>query len=45
MIRINLLPREEKGARRAPVAFKAGDLMVPLGALAAAGRYIKGGPS
>jgi len=42
MIRINLLPRDEKGARKAPVAFKAGDLVVPLFALAAAGLIIGG---
>ena len=42
MIRINLLPREEKGARRAPVAFKAGDLVVPLAAIVAAGLIVAG---
>lgn len=42
MIRINLLPREEKGARRAPVTFKAGDLVIPLGALVAAVLFMTG---
>lgn len=37
MIRINLLPRDERAARKAPaLAFKAADLVVPLGAIAAA---------
>ena len=43
MIRINLLPREEKGARKSsPVAFKAGDLVVPLAAIVAAGLIVAG---
>ncbi|HET7226867.1 MAG TPA: PilN domain-containing protein [Candidatus Eisenbacteria bacterium] len=37
MIRINLLPRDERASRKAPaLAFKAADLVVPLGAIAAA---------
>jgi type IV pilus assembly protein PilN len=42
MIRINLLPREDKGARRAPVSFKAGDFVIPMAALVAAGLIIAG---
>ncbi|MBI5710325.1 MAG: PilN domain-containing protein [Candidatus Eisenbacteria bacterium] len=42
MIRINLLPGEEKGQRKAAVTFKAGDLVVPLAVLLAAGVVIAG---
>ena len=35
MIRINLLPREEGRPRKAAVALKAGDLVVPIAVLAA----------
>ncbi len=37
MIRINLLPREEKAQRKGPsVSFKAGELVLPVSAVAAA---------
>ena len=37
MIRINLLPREEKAQRKGPsVSFKAGEMVVPLAVVAAA---------
>jgi type IV pilus assembly protein PilN len=36
MIRINLLPREEKAQRKAPISFKAGELLVPVAVMAAA---------
>lgn len=37
MIRINLLPREEKAQRKGPsVSFKAGELVIPSGLVAAA---------
>jgi len=37
MIRINLLPREDKSQRKGPsVSFKAGELVVPIGVVAAA---------
>jgi len=36
MIRINLLPREEKAQRRAPVSFKAGELLIPVAVVVAA---------
>uniref|UniRef100_A0A832MLN7 PilN domain-containing protein n=1 Tax=Eiseniibacteriota bacterium TaxID=2212470 RepID=A0A832MLN7_UNCEI len=42
MIRINLLPREEKAQRQTPVQFKAGDLVVPGAMLLAAGLVIAG---
>jgi type IV pilus assembly protein PilN len=42
MIRINLLPREEKSQRRASINFNAGDLVIPVGVLAAAGLVIAG---
>lgn len=42
MIRINLLPREEKAQRQAPVQFKVGDLVVPGAMLLAAGLVIAG---
>ena len=35
MIRINLLPKEEKGQRRVTVKFQAGDMVFPVGVLAA----------
>ncbi len=42
MIRINLLPREEKAQRRASISFHPGDLVIPVGVLAAAGLVIAG---
>lgn len=42
MIRINLLPREEKAQRRAPIEFKAGELVIPLAVLIAAILVITG---
>lgn len=42
MIRINLLPREEKAQRRVSFNFNAGDIVVPVGVLAAAGLVIAG---
>lgn len=36
MIRINLLPREEKAQRRTAVQFKAGELVIPVAVFAAA---------
>jgi type IV pilus assembly protein PilN len=42
MIRINLLPKEEKAQRRAAVNFQAGDLVLPVAILAAAGLIILG---
>lgn len=42
MIRINLLPREEKAQRRASISFKPGDMVIPVGVLAAAALVIAG---
>jgi len=42
MIRINLLPREEKAQRRTQVTFQAGDLVLPVAIVAAAGLVILG---
>lgn len=42
MIRINLLPGEEKGQRKAAATFRPGDLVVPLAVLLAAGVVIAG---
>ena len=42
MIRINLLPKEEKAQRRVTVNFQAGDLVLPVAILAAAGLIILG---
>jgi len=44
MIRVNLLPREEKSQRKAstPVDFKIGDVVLPVVILAAAGLVITG---
>ena len=42
MIRINLLPREEKAQRKAALNFKAGDLVIPVAVLAAAGVVLLG---
>ena len=42
MIRMNLLAREEKVQRRAAIKFEAGDLVVPVALLAAAGLVIVG---
>ncbi len=42
MIRINLLPREEKAQRKASVSFKANDMVVPLVVLAASGLIVAG---
>jgi type IV pilus assembly protein PilN len=36
MIRINLLPREEKASRKAPISFKAGELLIPVAVVVAA---------
>ena len=43
MIRINLLPREEKAQRRkVAISFKAGELVIPIGIVAAAGLIVLG---
>ena len=42
MIRINLLPKEEKGQRRVAVNFQPGDFVVPVAIAAAAGLVILG---
>jgi type IV pilus assembly protein PilN len=42
MIRINLLPREEKAQRKAPISFKAGELLVPLAVVVAAALVMMG---
>src|SRR5262245_3245086 len=42
MIRINLLPREDKGQRRAASPFKAGDLVIPLAVLVATALVVTG---
>ena len=42
MIRINLLPRDEKGSRRSPTVFKAADLLLPVAVLVAAVLVILG---
>ncbi len=42
MIRINLLPGEEKRQRKAAVAFKVGDLVVPIAILVAAALIVAG---
>jgi Tfp pilus assembly protein PilN len=42
MIRINLLPKEEKTQRRVAVNFQAGDLVLPVAIVAAAGLIILG---
>lgn len=43
MIRINLLPREEKGQRKsASVSFKPGEMVVPLGIVVAASLVMMG---
>jgi Tfp pilus assembly protein PilN len=42
MIRINLLPGEERRQRKAAVALKAGDLVVPLAVLVAAALIVAG---
>ena len=42
MIRINLLPKEEKSQRRMKVDFQPGDLVIPVAILAAAGLVILG---
>jgi Tfp pilus assembly protein PilN len=42
MIRINLLPREEKGQRKAAFRFKAGEVAIPIALLAAVGLVIVG---
>src|SRR5262249_6242687 len=41
-IRINLLPKEDKAQRRAAVNFQAGDLVLPVAIVAAAGLIILG---
>ena len=42
MIRINLLPREDKAQRRVSIEFKAGELVIPLGVLIASALVIAG---
>lgn len=42
MIRINLLPREEKAQRKAAVSLKLNDMVLPLVVLAAAGLIVAG---
>ncbi len=42
MIRINLLPREEKAQRKASVNLKLNDLVIPLVVLAASGLIVAG---
>ncbi len=42
MIRINLLPKEEKSQRRMKVNFQVGDLVLPVAIVAAAGLIILG---
>jgi Tfp pilus assembly protein PilN len=42
MIRINLLPKEEKAQRRVAVNFQVGDLVLPVAIVAAAGLIILG---
>ncbi len=42
MIRINLLPGEDKRQRKAAVAFKAGDMVVPLAVLVATALIVAG---
>jgi len=42
MIRINLLPREEKAQRRVAIEFKAGELVIPIGVLLLAAVTIGG---
>ena len=42
MIRINLLPREDKGQRKATFSFHAADLIVPVAVLVAAGLVMAG---
>lgn len=42
MIRMNLLPPEEKAQQRAPVDFKIGELVLPVGLLVAVGLGVAG---
>lgn len=42
MIRINLLPREEKAQRKAAVSFKVNDMVLPLVVIAACGLVVAG---
>ena len=42
MIRINLLPREEKAQRKAAASFRVNDVVVPLVVVAAAGLIVAG---
>ena len=42
MIRINLLPREEKAQRGPAIEFKAGEMLIPLGVLLASALVIAG---
>jgi type IV pilus assembly protein PilN len=42
MIRINLLPREEKAHRPAAIQFKAGEIILPVAILIAAGVVVTG---
>ena len=42
MIRINLLPKEERAQRRSPMEFKAGELLIPAAVVVAAVLVIAG---
>lgn len=42
MIRINLLPREDKGQRKSAMQFKAGELVIPLAVLVATALVVTG---
>ena len=42
MIRINLLPREDKAQRRPAVTFHGGDLVIPVAVIAATGLIVLG---
>lgn len=42
MIRINLLPREEKAQRKIAFSFKAGDMVIPVVVIVAAGLVVAG---
>jgi len=42
MIRINLLPREEKAQRKAAIQFNAGELVIPVAVLVASILVITG---
>lgn len=42
MIRMNLLPPEEKAQQRAPIDFKLGELVIPIGLIVAVGLVVAG---